>query len=112
VCYSSLQTFSLIFLFRSERKTNKHQISLILIDLMIYKTSAMKPAYWYMSAMFVAIFIIYLTAVKYVRGIEVELTYHDYPSMTALLNNFSANHPDLAHLYSIGKSVQGLYFQY
>ena len=74
---------------------------------MICESQPMKPSYWCVSAMFVAIFFIYLSAVKFVRGEEVELTYHDYTSMTAILNTFSAKHPDLAHLYSIGKSVQG-----
>lgn len=67
----------------------------------------MRPSYWCMSAMFVVIFFIYLSAIKFVRGVEVDLSYHDYNSMTAILNSFSANHPDLAHIYSIGKSVQG-----
>lgn len=67
----------------------------------------MKPAYWFMSVLFVVVFIIYLTAVQYVRGAEVDFSYHDYTRMTEVLNNFSSQHPDLAQLYTVGKSVQG-----
>jgi len=37
----------------------------------------------------------------------IEFAYHNYDSMTNLLQNISNNFPDLVRLYSIGKSVQG-----
>lgn len=33
--------------------------------------------------------------------------YHSYREMTKLLKEFSQSHPNQAHLYSIGKSVEG-----
>lgn len=67
----------------------------------------MRPAYLCFTAVFLAFFIIYLMAIQYVRGIEVDHIYHRYPQMTEFLNNVSLEHPDLTQLYTIGKSVQG-----
>lgn len=71
----------------------------------------MKPAYLYLSSMFVAILYIYLLAIQYVRGdhtqSNVEFTYHNYDQMTAMLHNYNNTYPHLTQLYSIGKSVQG-----
>lgn len=68
----------------------------------------MRPAYWYMSMLFVVIFFIYLTAVQFVRGVGINFNYHNYDRMTAVLRNISHHHPDLTQLYTIGKSVQGM----
>ena len=35
--------------------------------------------------------------------------YHNYTVMTEFLNNVAELFPDIAHLYSIGKSVEGMY---
>lgn len=73
----------------------------------------MKTMYWYASGLFIALMYIYLLAVQYVRGdvTDIDFTYHNHDSMTAILYNLSSRHPDLCRLYSIGKSVQGeLYY--
>ncbi|XP_054154914.1 carboxypeptidase M-like [Oppia nitens] len=67
----------------------------------------MRPAYWCMSVMFVTLLFIYLTAIKLIRGQEIDNTYHDYTAMTDLLKTYSQTYPHLTHLYTIGKSIQG-----
>ncbi|RWS15754.1 Csa-PI kinase-like protein [Dinothrombium tinctorium] len=67
----------------------------------------MKPAYLIASTMFVAILYIYLLAIELVRGVRIDFKYHNYDALTAILRNVSRYHPDITHLYSIGKSVQG-----
>ncbi|XP_035210647.1 carboxypeptidase M-like isoform X1 [Stegodyphus dumicola] len=67
----------------------------------------MKPAVWYLSAFVIILFYLYLSAVQYVRGVQIDYTYHNYEQMTKLLQDISREHPDFALLYSIGKSVQG-----
>ncbi|XP_037803670.1 carboxypeptidase M-like isoform X4 [Penaeus monodon] len=94
----------------------------------------MKPAVWYMMMIIVGFFYVYLTAIQYIRGQELDdppsnylpqydpqyfdenlfsptssldFEYHDYTSMTAFLRAMSATYPNLTALYSIGKSVQG-----
>ncbi|GIY16114.1 uncharacterized protein CDAR_126501 [Caerostris darwini] len=69
----------------------------------------MKPAMWYISGFLVVVLYLYLTAIQYVRGIQVDFSYHDYEHMTKLLHDISREHPDFALLYSIGKSVQGMF---
>ncbi|GBN93533.1 hypothetical protein AVEN_35780-1 [Araneus ventricosus] len=67
----------------------------------------MKPAMWYISGFLVVVLYLYLSAIQYVRGIQVDFSYHNYEHMTKLLQDISREHPDFALLYSIGKSVQG-----
>lgn len=71
--------------------------------------NSMKTMYWYMSGLFVTLMYIYLLAVQYVRGDSesIDFNYHNHESLTAILYNLSAKHPDLCRLYSIGKTVQG-----
>lgn len=40
-------------------------------------------------------------------SIKIDFDYHNYVSMTKLLKSINSTHPNLAHLYSVGKSVQG-----
>lgn len=71
----------------------------------------MKPAYLYLSSLFVAILYIYLLAIQYVRGdhaqSNVDFNYHNYDQLTAMLRNYNQSYPHLTQLYSVGKSVQG-----
>lgn len=46
-------------------------------------------------------------ATGYRQGLRVPFRYHDYDAMTAVLINATTLRPDLATLYSIGKSLQG-----
>ncbi|XP_064459226.1 mucin-5AC-like isoform X2 [Ornithodoros turicata] len=69
----------------------------------------MKPASLCASAFMVVLLILYLTAVRYVRGQTAgeEYKYYNHDEMTAFLKNVSRNYPDFTRLYSAGKSVQG-----
>ncbi|GAB6025144.1 hypothetical protein CHUAL_010567 [Chamberlinius hualienensis] len=68
----------------------------------------MRLAYWYVSALVVAFFYIYLSAIKMVRGqSEFDFRYHNYDELTHILKSFTSIHGNLTSLYSIGKSVQG-----
>ena len=40
-------------------------------------------------------------------GTDLGRDFHSYTQMTALLQNISANYPDITHLYDLGHSVQG-----
>lgn len=71
----------------------------------------MRPAFLYMSSLFVAILYIYLLAVQYVRGdhtqSNVDFNYHNYDQLTSLLYKYNTTYPHLTQLYTIGKSAQG-----
>lgn len=68
---------------------------------------AMKPAYWYMTGVMTLVFFIYMSAIQYVRGYQLDYVYHNHDEMTDLLHNISRTYPNFAELYSVGKSVQG-----
>ncbi|XP_033748148.1 carboxypeptidase M-like [Pecten maximus] len=38
---------------------------------------------------------------------SLDFTYHRQPAMASFLQNLSVNYPDITHLYSIGRSVEG-----
>ena len=73
--------------------------------------------------MFTTIFIIYLMAIKMVRGqlvrqttrfnefahknTLVDFNYHNHENVEMLLRKFAELYPHLSQLYSIGKSAQG-----
>ena len=89
----------------------------------------MRLSYVVMWSMFTTVFIVYLMAIKMVRGNYitgnyitparsfdsfatrqtelVDFNYHSYQSMEALLRKFADMYPHLCQLYSIGKSAQG-----
>ncbi|XP_076364413.1 carboxypeptidase D-like isoform X3 [Tachypleus tridentatus] len=67
----------------------------------------MRPAYWYISGFIVVFMLLYLSAIQYVRGQDLDFVYHKHDEMTAFLHNISRTYPHFLLLYSIGKSVQG-----
>ncbi|RWS24665.1 Csa-PI kinase-like protein [Leptotrombidium deliense] len=67
----------------------------------------MRTAYWFVSTLFVAVLYIYLLAINFVRGVKIDFNYHNYDSMTNILRDINTAYPDITHLYSIGRSVQG-----
>jgi murein tripeptide amidase MpaA len=50
--------------------------------------------------------IITLKVLQFANG-QADFVYHDYAKLTELLKNYSSSFANKAHLYSIGKSVQG-----
>uniref|UniRef100_T1J2I5 Peptidase M14 domain-containing protein n=1 Tax=Strigamia maritima TaxID=126957 RepID=T1J2I5_STRMM len=68
--------------------------------------ATMKSAYWYVSMLVVAFVYVYLTAIQYVRGFQVDMNYHKYVDMTNVLFNLNRAYPNLTSIYSIGKSVK------
>lgn len=76
----------------------------------------MKPRSLCASALAMALLLLYLCAVRQVRGQSgtptgkkrsEEYTYFNHDEMTAFLKKVSTNYPDFTRLYSTGKSVQG-----
>lgn len=83
-----------------------------------------------MWSFFTAFFLLYLIAIRLVRGQFiissspqtsstskltnyqrekfVDFNYHNHESMETIMRTFSQTYPKLCHLYSIGKSVQGM----
>lgn len=72
--------------------------------------------------MFTSVFIIYLMAIKMVRGqfivstrsnefspknTMVDFSYHNHEAVSKLLSDVSQMYPHLCQLYSVGKSAQG-----
>lgn len=66
----------------------------------------MRPAVIYFSTFLVVILYIYLLAVRYVRGHNLDFNYHHYDELTAILKQVHQIYPHLTSLYSIGQSVQ------
>ncbi|XP_042146799.1 carboxypeptidase D isoform X1 [Ixodes scapularis] len=72
----------------------------------------MRPSNWCASALVLTCVLLYLSAVKHVRGQSTggkkreEYSYYNHEEMTAFLRKVSTNYPDFTRLYSVGKSVQ------
>ncbi|XP_077533245.1 carboxypeptidase D-like isoform X2 [Haemaphysalis longicornis] len=80
------------------------------------RRGAMKPRSLCASALALALLLLYVCAVRQVRGQSgtptgkkrsEEYTYFNHDEMTAFLRKVSTNYPDFTRLYSAGKSVQG-----
>ncbi|XP_040070274.1 carboxypeptidase M-like [Ixodes scapularis] len=72
----------------------------------------MRPSNWCASGLALMCVLLYLSAVKHVRGKSTggkkrnDYSYYNYEEMTAFLRNVSTNYPDFTKLYSVGKSVE------
>lgn len=87
----------------------------------------MRLSYVFMWTVFTTVFLVYLTAIKMVRGNYitgnyvmnprsfdfapkgglVDFNYHSFQAVETLLRKFADTYPHLCQLYSIGKSAQG-----
>ncbi|KAM7289332.1 carboxypeptidase M-like [Ixodes scapularis] len=72
----------------------------------------MRPSNWCASALVLTSVLLYLSAVKHVRGKSTggkhrnDYFYYNHEEMTAFLRNVSTDYPDFTKLYSVGKSVE------
>uniref|UniRef100_A0A090X7E2 Putative zinc carboxypeptidase n=1 Tax=Ixodes ricinus TaxID=34613 RepID=A0A090X7E2_IXORI len=72
----------------------------------------MRPSNWCASALVLTCVLLYLSAVKHVRGQSTrgkkreKYSYYNHEEMTAFLRKVSTNYPEFTKLYSVGKSVQ------
>ncbi|EEC11707.1 secreted protein, putative, partial [Ixodes scapularis] len=73
---------------------------------------SMRPSNWGASALVFTCVLLYLSAVKHVRGKSMggkhrnDYFYYNHEEMTAFLRNVSTDYPDFTKLYSVGKSVE------